>query len=124
MVTGADERAIQTAFRALRAADERSAPPFAQTWARAASQYRHRRRPRPGMRATIAAAVLVVLGMTVSFAILRGRAPSETAVTTAPRFASVVWTSPTDFLLTSADDGIFKTVPPIRDSIVNQLMGE
>lgn len=123
MVAGSDERRIQVAFRALRTADERSAPSFAQAWARVASQRRSHRRP--GMTLAIeAAALLVAVGVIFWFSVARSRITPETTTIEAPGLALATWTSPTDFLLMLPSERVFSTVPTIRDSIVNRLLGE
>ncbi|HEV8354781.1 MAG TPA: hypothetical protein VGR24_11390 [bacterium] len=120
MVIDADERRIRLAFRALRVADERSAPSFARIRARAAS--RGPRNWEAGARLVLeAVAILAALGLMLALTVGPGGPSNDTAVTDSPP-GSGAWASPTAFLLTPVDDHVLITVPVTSDSIVDGLL--
>lgn len=120
MAVDSDERRIEVAFRALRTADERSAPSFTRTWTRAASKRRHRG---PGLIFAVrVAAVLVALGVIVWLSVSPGPISPDAAVPDVSAPAPLSWPSPTAFLLKPLDERLLSTVPRVRESVVNGLL--
>lgn len=113
MAVDPDERRIRLAFRALRAADERTAPPFERILARGAAT-RPRTWPAKAAVALAAAMVVAAWGVVLS--------SHDWAATDASVPSLDEWSSPTAFLLNPVDEHVVTAPVVVRESIVDTLL--
>lgn len=120
---------IQEIFRELRAADERTSPPFDRTWAAAVSRARSSRRAMRWLQVATACALIVMLAVVLPRMIRGG--PERVALVSSPgspaaggvargTSSELIWTGPTDALLRPLNERLLRTVPRVGESVVRE----
>ncbi len=109
-----EEERIDKLFQELREEDERHAPSFAHDWNLALSRRDRPRRRWAAWRLAAGAAALIVLGAGWWMF-----SPVSVPVADPPSLLMSQWRSPTEFLLRTPGEHLFKRVPRLDESLVN-----